>query len=73
MLKIYLPPKRKRIYKYLQSFIGVHGYSPTQEQMAGALKMSRSLVSWHLGIMKDQKLIRQKLHSKRGIKLVTQS
>lgn len=49
--KAYLTPKQKSILLFLIDHLERFGFSPTQQEIAEALGMNRSLVLYHLNVL----------------------
>lgn len=46
--------QRNRLLAFIPRFIEMHGYPPTIADMAIALDMSRTSITWHLGMLRDE-------------------
>ncbi len=51
--KQYLTPKQKSILYFLIDHLDRFGFSPTQQEIATALGMTRSLVLYHLNALEN--------------------
>lgn len=65
-----LTARQRQTYDFIRSFIGAHGYSPTLQEIAGALEIAGNLgVLRHLEALERQGLIRRTPRNSRAIVL----
>lgn len=68
-----MKPRTETILKFIRTFHAAHGYAPTRREIGRGLKLSTSVVSYHLSILQDAGRLTMDKGIARGIVLVEEA
>lgn len=68
--KTYLTPKQKAILLFLTDHLERFGFAPTQQEIADALSMTRSLVLYHLNVLEKSGYLERLGDKRRNLRVL---